>query len=315
MSAPPTPPAPLQAPLPPPEPSDREEHPDEPLRGIILVLVATALFSVSDALGKTLTATLPPTEIVWLRWVGFTLIMLPVAARRRGAALRTRVPGLQLPRGVLILLSSAFFVAGLRTLPMASATTMSFVSPLLVTALSIPLLGERVGPRRWAAVLVGLGGVLIVVRPGTDSFDPAAVFPLLSALFWALSLIATRRIGGFDGPATTMIYSAITGLAVASGFLPFAFVPPGPREVALAGLMAAAATAGQFLLVNGYRFAAASVLAPLSYTQLIWSGLLGWLVFGGLVDRWTVLGAAVIIGSGVYTARRERAVRAAPARR
>lgn len=284
---------------------------DDPLRGIMLVLGAAVLFSVSDVVAKHLSAELPTTQIVWMRWVGFVLIMLPLMARRRGWALRTQLPGLQALRSVVLAGSSLFFIAGLGMLPMASATTMSFISPLLVTALSIPLLGERVGPRRWAAVLVGLAGMLIVVRPGTASFEPASVFPLVSALFWAVGMIITRRISGTDGPVTTMIYSALGGFVLLSLVVPFGWITPDLRQAGWSALMALASTGAQFLVVNGYRYAAASVLAPLSYTQLVWSGGMGFLVYASVPDRWTVVGAVVIIGSGLYTAHRERLAHAA----
>ena len=279
---------------------------DDPLRGIALVVVAMASFSVSDAAAKYLSASLPAIEIAWLRWVGFFAIMLPFIVRSRGAALRSRAPLLQVARTFGLLGSACFFILSLHYLPLATAAAIAFAAPLLVTALSIPLLGESVGPRRWAAVVAGLIGVLVVIRPGTGTFGVAAVYPLLSAVSWAFGMIATRKISQLDDARTTMSYSALVGLAALSLLVPFEWVAPEPPQLALAMLMAIASTAAQFLVVTAYRLARASVLAPISYSQLIWSGLLGLFVFGNVPDVWTLVGTAIIIGSGVYTAHRER---------
>lgn len=279
---------------------------DDPLRGILLVLVAMASFSVSDAVAKHLSLSLSPVQIAWLRWLGFLLIMAPCIVASRGAVLKSRAPLLQLMRTVGILGSAVFFIAGLGQLPLADAAAIAFVAPLLVTALSIPLLREPVGPRRWAAVIVGLVGVLIVIRPGGGTVGSAAIYPLLSALSWAFGMVFTRKLGGIDGAGTTMSYSALVGFLVLSAAVPFDWKPPALNELGLASLMALASTAGQFLVVTAYRLAKASILAPISYSQLVWSGLLGLFVFGNVPDGWTLCGVAVIIASGIYTAHRER---------
>lgn len=279
---------------------------DDPVRAIGLVLLAMVSFACSDATAKHLSATLPALEIVWLRWVGFGLIMAPYVAWRRGAVLRSAAPGLQVLRTFGLLGSASLFIAGLHVLPLASNAAIAFVAPLCVTALSIPLLGETVGIRRWAAVIAGLLGVLIVIRPGSGTYGAAAILPLLSAVSWAFGMIMTRKISQADGAGTTMTWSAYVGLAALSVAVPFAWVAPGPQEVALAALMAIASTAAQLMIVIAYRMAKVSVLAPISYSQLIWSSLLGIVAFGTWPDAWTLLGSAVIVGSGLYTAHRER---------
>lgn len=286
---------------------------DNPLSGILLVLAAGIVFSVSDALAKYLAAALPPVEIACLRWVGFTLLMCPLMLRTRGAVLRTRAPWLEIARALCILGSSILFIAGLRYLPLASATTINFVSPLVVTVLSIPLLGEKVGIRRWAAIGVGLAGVIVVVRPGTGAFDAAAVFPLMAASCWAVGMILTRKLGRFDGPGTAMAYTALVGTVVATLLVLPNVVPPSPAEIGIAAVMAGFATAGQFLALLAFQRAPASLLAPFAYGQLIWSTALGFILFGSVPDAWTGIGAAIIIASGIYTAHRER-VRAHEAR-
>lgn len=281
---------------------------DDPLRGILLIIAAMVFFSMSDACSKVLGQVLPPIEIVWLRYSGFTLLMLP-ALLRRPALFRSAAPALQIGRGLGLLGSALFFTAGLRFLAMADATATSFVSPLFITALSIPVLGEKVGLRRWSAIFVGLIGVLIVVRPGTSTFNPASVLPLLSSVSWACGIVLTRKMShSNDGMVTTLGYAAITGWVVTSAMLPFVWEMPTWREVAIGGFMAGVSTAAQWLVVQGYRRANASVLAPFSYTQLVWSSLAGFLLFSMVPDAMTLIGAAVIIASGLYTAHRERIV-------
>ncbi|MCA6111851.1 DMT family transporter [Bradyrhizobium cenepequi] len=280
---------------------------DRPLRGIALILLSTVFLGTSDVTSKYLSATLPSIEIAWIRFLVFTLIMSP--AMLPGSplyALRTGSVGLQCVRGAALLGSSLFFISGLRFLPIAEAASTSFVSPLFVTALSIIFLDEKVGLRRWIATGVGLFGVLIILRPGTSAFHTAAFFPLLSAFCWASTLVMTRMISGRDAAITTMTYSAIVGFAILSLMVPFAWVTPTWQDILFGVVVGVASTAGQWIVVLAFRYADASVLAPFSYTQLLWVSILGYLVFGEVPDAWTITGAAFIVASGLYTAHRER---------
>src|SRR2546429_3931993 len=225
-------------------------------------------------------------------------------------AFLTERPGLQVMRGLALLSSSLFFISGLRFLPIAEASATGFVAPLFVTALSIVFLGERVGVRRWLATAVGLIGVLIILRPGSGAFHPAAVFPLVSALAWACTLIMTRMMSGRDRAITTMTYSSIAGVCVLSALVPFVWVTPSWHDILFGIFIGIASTAGQWIVVLAFRYADASVLAPFSYTQLLWVSILGFVIFGEVPDVWTVTGAAFIVASGLYTAHRERVRRA-----
>jgi drug/metabolite transporter (DMT)-like permease len=281
-----------------------------PRLGILLVVGASVLFSFSDAGAKLVTQTLPVVELAWVRYVVFVLLALLPAARRGGGSLwRTRRPLLQMARGVAIVASAIFFILGLRVLPLADAAAINFVSPLFITALSVPLLGETVGLRRWIAVGVGLCGAVFAAQPGSDAFRPAAALPVLSAMTWALGIIATRRLGASDAPATTLLWTAVTGLFVLTCLLPLEARVPSPAELGLCLLIGVVASGGQWMVVLGYRQAPASLLAPFSYLQLIWSTLLGFLVFGARPAPATLIGAVVIAASGLYTASRERAAR------
>lgn len=280
---------------------------DRPFRGIALILASTVFLGASDVTAKYLSATLPSIEIAWVRFMVFALIMVP--AMLPGSplyALRTERPGLQLMRGVALVSSSVFFISGLRFLPIAEASATGFVAPLFVTALSIFFLGERVGVRRWLATAVGLIGVLIILRPGTGAFHPAAFFPIVSALAWACTLIMTRMMSGGEHAITTMTYSSITGVCILSALVPFVWVTPSWNDILFGIFIGVASTAGQWIVVLAFRYADASVLAPFSYIQLLWVSILGFVIFGEVPDIWTVSGAIFIVASGLYTAHRER---------
>jgi drug/metabolite transporter (DMT)-like permease len=221
-------------------------------------------------------------------------------------SLQTQRPGLQVLRGVALLGSSLFFISGLSFLPIAEASATGFVSPLFVTALSIAFLGESVGVRRWIATALGLIGVLIILRPGTGAFHPAAFFPIVSAFAWACTLVMTRMLSGREHALTTMTYSSITGAFILCALVPFVWVTPSWHDILFGIFIGIASTAGQWIVVLAFRYADASVLAPFSYTQLLWVSILGFLIFGEIPDIWTVTGAVFIVGSGLYTAHRER---------
>ena len=280
---------------------------DHPLKGIALVLLSTVFLGTSDVTSKYLSTSLPSIEITWIRFVVFALIMVPAMLPASPFfALRTERLGLQLLRGAALLGSSLFFISGLRYLPIAEASATGFVSPLFVTALSIMFLSERVGMRRWIATAVGLLGVLIILRPGTSAFHVAAFFPIVSALCWALTLVMTRIMSGREHATTIMTYSAIAGVAIMTVLVPFAWVRPTPHDIVFGVVVGLASTLGQWIVVLAYRYGDASVLAPFSYAQLLVVSLLGFFIFGEVPDAWTVIGAAFIVLSGLYTAHRER---------
>jgi drug/metabolite transporter (DMT)-like permease len=280
---------------------------DDRVRGILLVIAATLLFSTSDATSKYVTATLPVIEVAWVRYFVFVLLALAPAAKQGSALLHSRRWLLQTARGVAILASALLFIFGLRVLPMADAAAINFVSPLLITALAVPMLGERVGLRRWIALAVGLGGAVLAAQPGTGTFSLGAAFPFLSAVAWAFGMIITRQLAPTERASTTLLWTAASGLLALTCLLPFDARVPSGVELALCLLIGVVASGGQWLVVLAYRLVPASLLAPFSYLQIIWSTLLGYLVFGAKPATITLIGAAVIAGSGLYTAARERA--------
>src|SRR6185437_9416314 len=289
---------------------------DDPLRAILLALGSTLLFGSSDTISKYLSTSLPIIEFIWIRYVLFLLMALLLARGRSVHSLRPRNLGLQILRAFCAVGSSVLFVYGVRSMSIAQATTISFLSPMLVTVLSIPLLHETVGIRRWAAVVAGMVGMLVVVRPGLGGFQPAALFGVASSFCWAFALIITRRISNSDTPQTTVLWSAAIGAAVLTLMLPIEAVWPTWWQWGLSILMGVVASGGQWLVILAHRHAPASLLAPFFYTQLLWVTGLGFLVFDNLPDRWTLAGAGIIVASGLYTAHRERVRRrGAPASR
>lgn len=277
-----------------------------PVRGIALMMSAFFMFVAMDAVAKYLTATLPLMQIVWARNV-FALVFALALARGRAplAMVAQSRPVLQLARSGLLFLSTLFFFGAIKYIPLADATSIGFVTPLLVVVLAIPFLGEKVGIRRWAAVFVGMAGALIVIRPGFGTMQTAALLPLGSALCFSLYQIATRVLAASDPPMVTMIYSPVVGAVIATAFLPWMWEWPDAQGWVLLVLIGVIGCVGHLLMIQAYTFAPASLLSPFAYTQLVWSVAFGYAVFGDLPDRYTVLGAAIIAGSGLYTLYRE----------
>ncbi len=216
------------------------------------------------------------------------------------------MPWQQTARAAAVLGSAVVFMAGLDALPIADATAINFVSPLVVTALSIPLLSEKVGLRRWIAVLVGFAGVLVIIRPGSGTFGWAALLPLFSATLWAVGLILTRRMSPTEPALTTLSYSTFLAAIALTLVLPFVWQTPDAGALVLLLVIGVISVTAQYLMIVGYSHAAASVLAPLTYTQMIWSTTLGYLVFGAVPGLFTWIGGAIIVASGLYVLHRQR---------
>ena len=286
---------------------------DNAFMAIGIVLLSTVFFSMGDIAAKFLTETVPAIQVTWMRYVVFCLIVVPTIFVARGPrAMVTASLRLQIIRALAVAGSSVLFILGLGYLEVAEATAINFVSPIFITALSIPLLGEKVGIRRWAAAAVGFAGVMMVVQPGGDAFSLAALLPMGAALSWAVAAIATRMMIS-ERPQATLAWSAVVGLVVLTAFVPYGWHSPTAREIAIAVLMGLFSTVGHWLIVLAYRKAPVSTLAPFSYVQLLFAGLAGFAAFGTIPGMWTFIGGVVIAASGLYTAHRER-VRAREAR-
>jgi drug/metabolite transporter (DMT)-like permease len=273
-------------------------------RPAVLLIAAVGLFAVSDVFAKLLSGAMPGMQIAAVRYVMVFGLAFALLRRVRQTG-RSQAPAFQIVRGLAQLGAVLLFILGLGRLDVGQATAVSFVTPVLVTALSIPILGEVVRGRRWAALGLSLIGVLIVVRPGAGAFEPALALPLGSALCGAVAVILTRRLGTADAAETTMFWSAAVGLGALLLLSPLWLTGLDGRTLALAAAMGLAYAAGQYLLIRAYSAGEASLLAPFSYAQVIVANGLGALVFGVVPTLWALLGIGLIVASGAYTLWRE----------
>jgi len=285
-----------------------ERAPPDILRGILLMCAGVSTFPFMNAAVKLLAATYPSTQITWARFTGHLIFMLVVfLPQYRWSLIRTHRPAVQIGRSLAMLFSNLLFVMAIGHVPLATASAIGFTSPLLVTALSVPLLHESVGWRRWSAVLVGFIGALMVIRPGTGLHDPAVLLILLSSLVYALYQIGTRWVAPYDNAATGIIFAALFGSLGMTLVMPFVWV--SPRSVfdgLLFSCLGLLGGVGHYLVILAFQRGPAAVIAPLGYVELIGTTILGYLIFGNFPDFWTWIGASVIIASGIYIAFRER---------
>ena len=279
---------------------------------IACMVTAQIVFTAMDTMVKLLSESFGAAQIVWGFFLAFAVVSTVDAARNGSlrSSFRTGRPVLHLVRALLLPANMAAMVLALNLLPIATVTTVVCTFPLIVTALSVPILGEHVGPRRWTAVGIGFVGVLIVVRPGTDVFDPATFIALAAGAIYALYLVLTRLLSRTDRSDGIALSTAWIGLAVFSIALPFDWRTPTVEEGILLALVAAVGCIGHRLIIVAFSRAPASSLQPFTYLQVIWATAAGLLVFGNLPDAVTLTGAAVIIGSGLYAWWRERQVKA-----
>lgn len=274
---------------------------------IVLVLLATMIFAIADSVAKVLVAELPPIQVSWLRSVVVCAVTLPIAWYRVGKrAFVTAHAGGQALRGCAVMASSLLYLVGLSYLPLAEMSAINFIWPILATVLSIPLLGEKVGLRRWLATLVGFGGMLLIIRPGSGTFQLAAIYPLAAALFWALASLMTRGMMTSEPPETTIVWTAIVMLIGTTFMLPFVWIWPSWSALGLGVIIGLGSASGHALVVFAYQRAAVSTVAPFAYVQLVWATILGYVFFSNVPDRWVFAGALLIMLSGLYTAHRER---------
>jgi drug/metabolite transporter (DMT)-like permease len=290
---------------------DSEAKPQQ-TRGILLMIAAFALFSFLDASAKFLLAELNAATIVFLRYlVGLAFALGWILASGDLGLFRSVHPKTQFLRGFLLLSSTAFNFSALQYLQLAQTAAIMFSNPLWVCALSHVMLKERVGPRRWAAVITGFCGVLVIMRPAGVSFHPAMMLSLLAALSGALYQLTTRRVGADDRSETSLLHATFWGTVCA---LPAAAVElemPSADHWPLLVLAGFCGSFGHYLLIAAHRIAPASLLAPYSYTQILWMTMLGFVLFGDVPDRWTLIGAAIVVASGLYVFHREQVVKRA----
>jgi drug/metabolite transporter (DMT)-like permease len=285
----------VQAPVTPPTPVYR------PWLGIFYMSVACAMFPVMNSMVKLLTGIYSFEEVVWVRLATHLVLISAVFLPRRGMALlRTRAPMQQVICSLGLLGATFFFFSAAKYVGVTEAIAISFVSPLAVTFLAWPLLGERITVVRLASVVIGFAGVLIVIRPGSSVFQWASLMILASAVSYAVYQIIVRRVAAVDSPATTAFYSALGCTLVASFFVPFAWkTPDNWRDVAMMLSLGFFGGFGHYCVARAFSYAPANLIAPLNYTQMIGSVIIGYLMFAEIPDFYTWVGSAVIIAAGL----------------
>jgi len=280
-------------------------------QGILLMLAAIALFSTMDAIAKALMDRYAPMQVVWARYAGMMTIVAVILAPRIGPLLRTRHLGLQLLRSAFLFAATFSFFTAISKMNIAAATAVMQVHPVIVTLGAALFLREPLGPRRLTGIGAALAGALIVIRPGAEVFSWAALLPLLGGLFYAGYALTTRFLGRDEPILTSFLYTAIIGTLVASALAVPVWQMPGPGDAAIFLALGAVGALGQFLLIRSLTLAEAGAVAPFGYAGVVFASLWGYVAFGERPDGWTILGALVIVGAGVYVWHRETRARQA----
>ncbi|MBU3030844.1 DMT family transporter [Paracoccus marinaquae] len=272
--------------------------------GIVLICLAILSFTLMDATAKHLTQNYSPVQVVWARFIGNIVIVALIYRGGIPALMRSRQPGLQFLRALTQLASVGLFFTSLQFIGLAEATAIMDTNPVLITLGAALFLGERIGLRRVLGIAAALAGAMIVIRPGLGVFQPAALLPMIGAFTYASGALLTRAVRS-DSTATSILWSAFVGGALTSLVVPFFWQPVAIADLWAFAVLGLFGTVSQALLIRAFSLAEAGALAPFGYTGLIWAGLWGWLFFGQLPDRWTILGAAIIVSAGLYVWSRE----------
>ena len=273
---------------------------DHPQKGILFICAAVFLFASSDALSKYLTNFYPVVMVLWVRYVVHISLMLAII---RPPSLKTLIstqnPKLQIIRGLCMVNTNLMFISALHFIPLAEGTAIIYLSPLLVTALSAPLLGERIAKIQWLAVVIGFIGVLFIVRPGGSMFHPVALLALGAASSFSLYQIITRKLNQTDSSSTSNFISGVVSALVTTLLLPFFWEVPTIKYALLMILLGISALVSHLWMTKAYQHAKPSTLAPFSYTQLLFAGLIGYLFFDHTPDFMGLIGMLIIVSSGL----------------
>jgi drug/metabolite transporter (DMT)-like permease len=284
------------------------DTPRNRLAGIGIISLTYVLFTLLDGTAKWLVQSVPVLVVVWLRFVTHALIASALLFPVKGVALvRTHHLRWHLVRGVMFCAMTGMNFWALQYLQLTVTASIFFTVPILIALMSAPLLGEKLDTKRWAAILVGFAGVLMIVRPGSEAFHPAMLLSMANAVLYALFNMMTRKLAAYDAPETIQFLPAVVASIVLAPFALAAWESPqGWREWTLLCLMGVFGGTGHYLLALAHRYAPASTLAPFLYQQILYMALFGYLVFGSVPDKAVWIGAAIVIVSGLYLFARER---------
>lgn len=292
-------------------PDKKPETPDlarQRLVGIGLMMIAFLLFSLLDTTAKWLNHLIPTPQTVWARYTFSVLFVLVVInPGTKPGVLKTKKPVLQFWRSMFLFISTLLNFIAINYLQLSQTISIAFAAPLIVALLSGPLLGEHVSRDRLIAIIVGFIGVLVVARPGFGGIHPIAILSIIGVVCYAMYVVMTRHLAAHDSTETTLVYSGMVGAILLTPVMFWIWRnPPDLFSALMMGALGLYAAVGHFALIRAHRFTPAYILTPFIYTQLIWMSLFGYLVFGDVPDRFTLIGGTIVIGSGLYLLMRER---------
>ena len=279
------------------------------MKAITFNLLAWVMLPIMDGFAKYLSADLPVLQITWARYfftVAFTFPIMFLFFRKN--LVWTDKPKLQITRGIILLTANICFFYAISIISLAKALTLAFVAPLIVTAFSPIFLGERVGFRRWSAVIIGFIGSLVVIRPGFVEINLASIAALGTGVMYGFYLIITRKLSKSDNPLLTLLLTGVVGAIIISLVMPFVWVKPNFNQWSIMAAIGIFACLGHFFLILSLKYADASKLAPFSYFEIITNIIIGYYFFSDFPDNWTFLGLFIIVLSGIYISRRKKLV-------
>ena len=274
-------------------------------RAILLMIAAIFCFSIMDATVKALAPNVGVLPALWARYAGQMLLVFVLVLPRLKTVVRTKYPGLQFLRSLLLMSATACFFTGLSLIPLSDAAALMSTNPMLITLGAAMFLGEKLGIRRIAGIVAALIGALIIIRPGSDVFSAAALFPLGAAVCYSAYALLTRRVGADEDVWTSLFYTGFVGTVLLSILVPFQWQTPSATDIGLMVIVAVAGTTGQLALIQAFSKGEAAMLAPYSYTGLAFAAFWGVIFFSEIPDFWTIIGSLVIAAAGLYVWHRE----------
>ena len=287
-------------------PSSPPTAPSAGYNGIFWMLLASFLFVSMDSIVKYMVQTYTVPQVVWARYSFHMLFLILFLRGRLPKIMATQRLGIQLFRSLLLLTTTGLFFLALRVVPLAEVSAIMFIAPIIVTALSVPLLREKVGVHKWAGVLVGFTGALVMLHPGAEAIAVASLLPVSAACVYAFYQITTRMLSRTDGPMTTLVYTAVVGTLAASVAAPFYWVAPDMSGWSLMVLLGLLGGTGHFAVIKAFQSSNAATITPFGYINLIWATLSGIVFFGEYPEPRILVGAGIIVCSGLYIFHRER---------
>ena len=280
------------------------------MKAIIFNLLAWVMLPIMDGFAKYLSAELPVLQITWARYFFTVVFIFPLMLFFfKKYLVWTDKPKLQLIRGLILLTANISFFYSISVISLPKALTLAFVAPLVVTAFSPFFLGESVGYRRWAAVIIGFIGSLVVIRPGFLEINLASLAALGTGIMYGFYLIITRKLSTSDNPLLTLLLTGVVGAIIATTFMPFVWVSPTFNQWSIMAAIGLFACIGHLFIILSLKYADASKLAPFSYFEIVTNIIIAYYFFGDFPDSWTFLGLFIIVFSGIYISRREKIVK------